>query len=231
VKQLGRFLRIERARQDTGPEQPAAPGRFDTLEEALPADREPAAAPAPAGSLERFTPEPEAPLAFEIADDEQPFVRCPRCSADSVRHARACRGCEATLDTDEVRAFNARLWAEMRAAGKREAAEAAERKREQEAASGAGAAERKRFAEELAASVGARERARLAREGLWPSAGPGWAILRTIADRRLRALALLVALGLPLTLLLLSRRGSAGTVVGLVGLLVAAFLLVPRRQG
>jgi hypothetical protein len=231
VKQLARFLRLERARQDTEPEQPAAPRRFDTLEEALPEGQEPVHPPAPAGSLERFEPEPDPALLLQPDDSEQPFVRCPHCGADSVRHARTCRVCEFRLDTDEVRAFNARLWAEMKAARDREAAEAAERRRAREAEASAQAADRRRLAEELAARVGAQERARLGREGPWFSAGPGWQLLRALPDARRRALAVALALGVPLLLLLLGRRGGLATLFGLVGLLLVVVLLVPRRPG
>lgn len=231
MKQLARFLRLERARTDTEPEQPAAPRRFDTLEEALPASQEPVAPPVPAGSLERFEPEPDPALSLEPPSAEQPFVRCPHCGADSVRHARTCRVCEIRLDTDQVRAFNARLWEEMQAARDREAAEAAGRRHAEDAEASAEAADRRRFAEELAASVGARERARLGREGPWLSAGPGWQLLRALPDARLRALAVAVALGVPLLLLLLGRRGGLAMLLGLVGLLLVVVLLVPRRPG
>lgn len=229
MKQLARFLRLERPRKDTEPELPAVPGRFDTLEKALPAGEEAVQPPVPAGSLERFAPEPDPALALEPPDTGQPFVRCPRCGADSVRHARACRVCEAALDTDQVRAFNEQLWAAMRAARDRELEEAADRRRAEEAEATAEAADRRRFAEELAASIGAQERARLGREGPWLRAGPLWELLRALPDVRTRALVLGLALGIPLGLLLLSRRGSLGTLLGLVGLLLVVILLVPRR--
>lgn len=229
MRQLARFLRLERPRKDTEPELPAAPGRFDTLEKALPAAEEAAQPSVPAGSLERFAPEPDPGLALEAPDTEQPFVRCPRCGADSVRHARACRVCETVLDTDEVRAFNARLWAEVRASRDREVEEAARRRRDQEAQATAEAADRRRLAEELAASVGAQERLRLGHEGPWFHAGPLWELLRAMPDARMRAVTLGLALGIPLGLLLLSRRGSPGQLLGLVGLLLVVILLVPRR--
>jgi hypothetical protein len=231
VKQLSRFLRLERARKDTEPEVPTHPRRFDTLEEA-PAAPDPAAAhhTRPAVPLERFAPEPEAPLALQPRDDEQPFVRCPSCGVDAVRHAVQCRQCEARLDTDEVRAFNARLWAESRAAREREAEASARRQQEFLAEAVALGAARRRHAEDLASGVGERERARLEQEGLWPQAGPGWALLRTLPDRWMRAAVLALAVTIPGLLLLFARRGSAGFWLGVAGAVAAVLLFGPRRR-
>jgi hypothetical protein len=227
VKQLGRFLRLERPRKETEREVSPAPRRFETLEEATPPDRPPFT-PHSAGALERFTPQPDPPLAIQAPDAEQPFVRCPRCGADSVRHAVVCRQCESRLDTDQAQAFNLRVWEEIRAAREREATESAHRRQQADAAAQADAAERRRLIEALAADVGARERARLELEGPWFRAGPGWWGLSQLRDTRLRVLILSLAVGLPVVLLMLSRRGSFGFWTGLFGALVAVLLLMPR---
>lgn len=62
----------------------ASPGRFERQETSLELDRRP--------------------------KDIQPFVRCPRCEADSARSAVHCRNCGAALETEEVRAFNELFW-------------------------------------------------------------------------------------------------------------------------
>jgi hypothetical protein len=228
VKQLSRFLRLERARKDAEPDAPARPRRFDTLEEA-PAASGPGTGKGtrPVVPLERFAPEPEAPLALQPPDDEQPFVRCPSCCVDAVRHAVLCRQCEARLDTDEVRAFNARLWEETRAAREREAEASAGRQRELLAEATAIAAAKRRLAEDLASDVGQRERARLALEGPWPQAGAGWALLRALPELWMRAVVLALAVGIPGLLLVLARRGSAGFWLGVAGAVTAVVLFGP----
>jgi hypothetical protein len=212
VRQLGRFLRLERARKDCEHEVPLPPSRFATLEEA------PVAAPtAPHASagLERFAPEPVPPLELEPPDAEQPFVRCVRCRADSVRHAAVCRQCEARLDSEEARAFNVRLWAEMTAAREREAQELRQLEESRRGAEPGGAAE---FA--------AREEAHraLERQAQWGSSG--WLGRAIENGARVRGSFVALALGIPVVLLALSRRGTVGigaaVVVGLAALLLLA---------
>jgi hypothetical protein len=222
MKQLGRFLRLERARKDSEPEVPLPPRRFATLEEA----------PVPgtvvrhsAAALERFAPEPAPALELEAPDGDEPFVRCLRCGADSVRHAVVCRQCEAGLDSEEVRAFNLRLWAEMTAAREREAEDA----RRHEALRRGGAAthvEDERNA--LAAEFAAREQARRALE-----MRSGWASARAWGQFSddgvgLRHILVGVAVGIPV-LLAFSRRGTVGISATLLAGLVVAVLLVFRR--
>jgi hypothetical protein len=207
VKQLGRFLRLERARKECEHEVPA-PRRFETLEEAPVAG---ATTPHPSPGLERFTPEPPAPLELELPDAEQPFVRCLHCRADSVRHATVCRQCEARLDNEETRAFNLRLWAEMTAERNQEAEELQQRDEARRAvASDAG------NQQGLAAEFAMREEARRALEtrSLWTSGG--WLGRSSANGAPATRLLVAILVGLPL-LLTLSRRGSfvVGVVVAL----------------
>jgi hypothetical protein len=123
LKQPSRFLRLERVRKDSEHEVPAALSRFSSLEEA---SSDTSGSPHTAPSLERFAPE-SAELELERPDSSEPFIRCPHCGADSVRHAAVCRQCEQRLDSDEVRAFNLRLWAAMTAARDLEAQQLRER--------------------------------------------------------------------------------------------------------
>lgn len=54
-------------------------------------------------------------LATEPDLGEQPFLRCPRCEADNSRYAERCFNCQAPLTGEEVRAWNAQLWAKRKA--------------------------------------------------------------------------------------------------------------------
>jgi hypothetical protein len=184
-----------------------APRRFETLEEAPVAG---ATTSHPSPGLERFTPEPPAPLELEQPDAHQPFVRCLHCGADSVRHATVCRQCEAGLDNEETTAFNVKLWAEMTAERKQEA----EGLRQREEARRGGAAD---AADEtqLAAEFAMREEARRALEtpSLWTSGG--WLGRATSNGMQGPRLLVAILVGVPV-LLSFSRRGSF-----LVGVLVA----------
>jgi hypothetical protein len=215
---LDRFLRLERARKECEPESQATPRRFATLE-AAPAAKSPASRSS--ARLERFVPEPPPPLELEAPDTAEPFVRCLHCGADSIRHALVCRQCEASLDTDEVRAFNERLWVEVTAAREREAEELRQR------------AELRRGIEApqdeaLAAEFAAREHARRAFEsasartstGMW-----GQTSGRSLGGPRLL---LWVLAGLPV-LYLLTRRGAFGVGPTLVFAIGAALFVVFRR--
>jgi hypothetical protein len=212
MRQLSRFLRLERVRPDSEHELPVAPSRFSTLEEARVGG---SAAPHGGSSLERFAPEPApAPeLELERPDAAEPFVRCAHCGADSVRHATVCRQCEARLDTDEVRAFNVRLWSEITAAREREAQELREL---QASRRGATAGTTAVSDEASVAELAAREQARRALET--PSgAGP-----------RILPLLVAFALGLPV-LFAFFRRGVAGGWAAFLVALGAFALLAVRR--
>jgi hypothetical protein len=221
MKQLGRFLRLERVRRDSEHEIPAVPSRFSTLEEAHESG---SAAPHSNPALERFAPEPAPELELEAPDAGEPFVRCAHCGADSVRHATVCRQCEARLDTDEVRAFNARLWTDMTAAREREAEELREREALRRGfSSGSTVASDEASLAELAA----REQARRALEAPSGWAGGGWAQNLTSGSRVLPLL-VVVVLALPV-LFGFFRRGVAGG-WGAFLLMVAALALLGLRR-
>lgn len=216
MKQLERFLRLERARKDSETEVPLPPRRFATLEQARAAG--PGGASHSAASLERFAPEPEPALELEAKDNDEPFVRCPHCGADSIRHAVVCQQCEARLDTDAVRAFNLKLWADITAARKAETEELRRRETLRSASMGRDAA---------AAEFAAREEAR--RELEIPSilVPTGWR--RSYRENTSPGLLLVLAVGLP-ALVYVVRHGRAavgGVIAG--GLLVLLVVLAFRR--
>jgi len=62
----------------------------------------------------RFTGEPSG-MALEPDLGERPFLRCPRCEADSSRYADRCFNCQEPLTGEDVRAWNEQLWAERKA--------------------------------------------------------------------------------------------------------------------
>lgn len=221
MKQLGRFLRLERARKDSEREIPLPPRRFATLEAAVAPAPRPEEVSHPVAGLERFAPAPEPSLELEAPDGAEPFIRCVRCGADSIRHAMVCRQCEARLDSDEVRTFNVRLWADITAARDREAQEL----RHREALRG-GVADIP-DAQGLAAEFDAREQVRHSLETPswrdsslwgWPSTG-GAPALRLLVG---------LAMAIP-ALLFLFRRGSAGLGAALLAGLAVLLLLAFRR--
>jgi len=223
VKQLGRFLRLERERKDTEPATPAPPRRFATLERAQAVDATVASTRRPTGGLERFSPEPEPALVVQAPDTAQPFVRCVRCGADSTRYATVCVHCEARLDTEEGRAFNARLWAEATAAREREAEEF--RQREAGRATGVGPLDGEPVP---AAELAARAQAQLELERLSRASTPGWLRPAGVALGAGPLLVLSVALGIPGLLFAFSHRGFFGTTVLLLGL--SSLLLAVWRR-
>jgi hypothetical protein len=216
VKQLSRFLRLERVRKDSQHEVPAPLSRFSTLEEAR---SEVSTATHCAPGLERFTPE-SAELELEAPDNSEPFIRCPHCGADSVRHAAVCRQCERRLDSEEVQAFNVRLWATMTAARDVEAREL----REREALRLSPPSVNELSVEEMVA----REHARRALEtpSAWASMSR-WGQSSGGVSRGWTFLAVSV-LGLPLFLGLL-RRGVSGAAF-LVAVGVLAMLATWKRR-
>jgi len=62
----------------------------------------------------RFTGEPSG-MVLEPDFGERPFLRCPRCEADSSRYADRCFNCQEPLTGEDVRAWNEQLWAKRRA--------------------------------------------------------------------------------------------------------------------
>jgi uncharacterized membrane protein len=196
-----RFLQIERPRGtgDDAPDQsPDTDARFAAVEEpgprarpggpgtqpgGPPASRPAAVRPEPsvaASHTARFRPAAERPLEVDdLGEASQPFIRCCRCETDSSRFVARCTTCGAELDTDEQRAFNARLWEarQAEAGAEAEARTAREAALEQDRVDEARA--RRELAEEMAREVGRRERSRLDGEGFGePTFGPpssrGW---------------------------------------------------------
>ena len=108
---LTRFLNLERPRKpdDTPAHGVATRARFT-------GEEPPAASPD-----EMFRAERETQLQSGVEIDttdaaEQPFLRCPVCEADNSKFAVKCINCQSRLDSDDVRAWNARLWQARRAA-------------------------------------------------------------------------------------------------------------------
>jgi len=62
----------------------------------------------------RFTGEPSG-MVLEPDFGERPFLRCPRCEADSSRYADRCFNCQEPLTGEDVRAWNEQLWAKRKA--------------------------------------------------------------------------------------------------------------------
>ena len=118
-------------------------------------------------TAKRFSGEPSG-MALETDHGEQPFLRCPRCEADNSRYERRCMNCQGPLDTEEVRAWNQRLWAERRTQAAREVAERPSREVAQPTATQEALLQQNRMlGEALARSIGDRERTRLS----WWSSG------------------------------------------------------------
>jgi hypothetical protein len=62
----------------------------------------------------RFAGDPSG-LVTEPDFGDQPFLRCPRCEADNSRYVERCYNCQAPLTGEDVRAWNAQLWAKRKA--------------------------------------------------------------------------------------------------------------------
>jgi hypothetical protein len=110
-------------------------------------ERRHAPAPGPAAEVatrSRFSGEPSG-IALEPDFGEQPFLRCPGCEADNTRFSERCINCQASLTGEDVRAWNAELWARRQA--------------EQRAPPAADA--QRALGEAIAQEVAERERARL----------------------------------------------------------------------
>jgi hypothetical protein len=186
------------------------------------------------GHTDRFRPAPERPLEVDdLGEASQPFIRCARCETDCSRYTARCTTCGADLDTDEQRAFNARLWAGRRAEAGAEAAARAAHEATLEQARQEEARARRELAEAMAREVGQRERSRLDREVFgeptfgppsgegWGGAGadeaslpPGLRLLALIPGRTWQILAGVAAVGLAASLFLL--KPAAGLLAGAV---------------
>ncbi len=194
--------------------------RFLFLERRRPAPD----APQPlVGSPERFRAERARELesGLELAEpsDAQPFLRCGFCGMDNTRYALRCVNCARSLDTDEQREFNQRLWEQSRAG-----------------VSGAGsptapplsAQEQRALGEQIARAVKEDELARLeGRESLDEEQprSTGARLLQLIPGARARAATLAALFAAPVGWSLLHRSPAA-----LLVLLPLLALFAPRRQ-
>jgi hypothetical protein len=208
------------------------------------------ARPAPevaSGHVDRFRPAAEPVLQVDdLGEASQPFIRCCRCETDCSRYVARCTTCGASLDTDEQRAFNQRLWAARRATAAAEDEAAAAHRAVLDAAAAEEALARRAMGEAMAREVGDRERARLdATDGAgfgWPGGGgwasggngglggdwsggdawtpPGIRLLRLIPDPRWRVAAGVGAVALAALLFLAKPAAGLSAAAVLIGLLV-----------
>lgn len=182
----------------------------------------------------RFTGEPSG-IALEPDFGEQPFLRCPRCEADNSRYAERCTNCRTPLTSEDVRAWNERLWAERKAQKAKDEAALLQTR----AASPDLLEQNRRLGEALAREVGERERSRMSwwwGSGYQDSTPIGFRLLSLLPTTQSRivagALAAITFIGAAGTAL--SARGhprlqGAGFIVGLL-LLVLFTPNVPRRH-
>jgi hypothetical protein len=233
VTKHARFLQIEHASADAGPESESADrARIAAVLQAAPVSTAGSssnlelAEDAPAGDgrppdwgarVARIVDAPgmdgAADGALDVEKIEgQPFVRCARCGTDSSIHAAECDSCSARLDTPEQRAFNERVWdAQLRRS----------------------ASERAALEELSAARV---ESARSALRPLPDSEGVGdeegpllLGALLTLRNPRWRWVAGVLAVGLPIFFVVLG-----GPVLAKIGWFLVALLmlsLLPRTLG
>ena len=231
------------------PDEPAAPGP-GAVPDGGDGGRAARSAPGVAsGYTDRFRPAAEPVLQVDdLGEASQPFIRCCRCETDCSRYVARCTTCGASLDTDEQRAFNQRLWAARRATAAVEEEAAAAHRAALDAAAAEEALARRALGEAMAREVGDRERARLdAAEGSgfgWPAGGDGgWAsggsggasdgwsggdawtpagirLLRLIPDPRWRVAAGVGAVALAALLFLAKPAVGLSAAVVLVGLFV-----------
>lgn len=164
---FNRFLHLERDRGATGGDPPKSEvpassreERFGALETAQAA---PDAVGTAGGHLARFD-EAAAKGAMQLDEkraEDQPFVRCAKCEGDNNKFAHECVHCHNDLHCAEQRAFNEKLWAELREAREAERAAHAERRRAEAEQSAQLAKERREGFEQMARDVAAQTRQRL----------------------------------------------------------------------
>jgi hypothetical protein len=179
----------------------------------------------------RFRGEPSG-IALEPDFGDQPFLRCPRCEADNTRYAERCQNCQERLTGEDVRAWNAQLWAARKAA-------AVATPEPAQVAQPLTAEAQRLLGEAIAREVGARERARLS----WWSpdtardATPaGMRLLAMLPTRRARAMVGAAALVMFVAGALVALAPGHHPAVRGAGLVVSMLLLVlftpnlPRRR-
>jgi hypothetical protein len=238
VSRLSRFLHLEKARREEPADGEPSASTAERFEGVQRPRGEPGAPRASGAGLDRFGPEP--PPRIELLETDaraQPFTRCMRCGMDHGVFETTCRGCSASLDTPEQRAFNERLWAERQAEAAREEAASAGRRAEEERAREELARARRAMGEGLAREVGERERLRLGREGGgW---GSGWAsgglgaplglrLLRALPDWRWQLGAIGAAVAIVGGLAAVGLRGHPAAL--LAAILVGILLVAPNGR-
>jgi hypothetical protein len=221
---LTRFLNLERARKpaDAPAHSVANKARFG---DAPPADADP-------DELLRAERAARLHSGVEIetgGEADQPFLRCPVCEADNTRYAVRCNNCQAALDTEEVRAWNGRLWQKRRAEkdleGKAEAGVEAERDRLRD--------QNRMLGEALAQQVAERERARLRWDSDPDSRSLGLRLLNCIESPGLRrAVTMALAAGFVVSALIgFTVRNHPGARAWAFGVaLVLLVLFTPNRR-
>ncbi|HET7785566.1 MAG TPA: hypothetical protein VFL36_06310 [Myxococcales bacterium] len=184
-------------------------------------------------TVARFRGEPSG-IALEPDFGEQPFLRCPQCEADNTRYAERCQNCQARLTGEDVRAWNAQLWAARKTAE----AETAKSEPAQVAQPLTPDAQRL-LGEAIAREVGERERARLSwwsSETARDATPAGMRLLAMLPTRRARTVVGAAALLTFVAGALVALAPGHHPAVRGAGLLVSMLLLVlftpnlPRRN-
>ncbi|MGZ6142683.1 MAG: hypothetical protein ACXWLM_05060 [Myxococcales bacterium] len=217
---LTRFLNLEKARKpnDTPAGVPVTAARFS-------GEAPPAASPDA-----MFRAEREAQLASGVeveqtSDAEQPFLRCPVCEADNSKFAVKCINCQARLDTDEVHAWNARLWQQRRAARELEVSKAAAPPLVEQ---------NRLLGESLARAVAEREKLKMGQQDWSYSSEPiGMRLLELIGNPNVRfavAMALVATFFAAGTMAYVARHHPVLQTVGIVVAVGLLVLFTPNRS-
>ena len=217
---LTRFLNLEKPRRpgEAPAHEVATKGRFTD-------EAPPVAAP---DDLFRAQREAQLRSGIELETEspaEQPFLRCPVCEADNSKYAARCINCQARLDSDEARAWNARLWQERR--------KAQEAGAQPQLDAESLLAQNRALGEALAREVGERERARLSWLGTGDGTPAGMRLLGLIQSpgARFATVIALVATFFGSAIVAYTAKGHPALQVG--GLVVAMALLAlftPNRR-
>lgn len=228
----GRFRHLERARPDG--DQPAADeARSDRFENIGPAGEESGEA-ASNVSPGRFGPAAPAPLPADGTElvapsQDQPFARCCRCEGDSHVQAVRCVHCGASLETEEQRTFNERLWSRRLAEKQQEEEELRGLEEERRGESAQAAVARRQLGEQLAKEVAERYQRDTRSGPLGGDVPLGTRLLGHIENARWRRAVGVALVAVPLLLVLFSHRGSLPAKVGFVLGFVALLLFLPPR--
>ena len=203
---LTRFLNLEKARKpgDT-------PAHGVVSKERFSGEAPPAVPPEDFFRAERAAQLDSGVEIDAHPDSEQPFLRCPRCESDNSKFAVKCLNCQRPLDTEEVHAWNARLWA------------ARQRARAQEPRPPPAVDQQRLLGEAIARRMAETEGARLQLDDRTPL---GLRLLQEIADPNVR---FAVAMGMVATFFgagIVVYVAQGHTVVQAVGTIVAGALFI-----